>query len=204
MAKLYQRRLREPASAVSVAIVACSFYALLEHLRYVRDVRDGGPSTASQNAPTPRPSSRGRRVVPLRAQSAHADASSRRVVTSVNRTRGASARGARPAASMLASRWRDACFTGRQPDCPGQNSTAAALVFDDRETERDYHGQLAAFALAHRHRDVHLSVERPRLKDGDQTSACCAAAAARRAGAPDAGRLLAVCGSGADRAPFAR
>ena len=25
-------------------------------------------------------------------------------------------------------------------------------------TERDYHGQLAAFARAHRHRDVHLSV----------------------------------------------
>ena len=43
-----------------------------------------------------------------------------------------------------------------------------ALVFDDRETERDYHGQLAAFARAHRHRDVHLSVEQSyRLKDWD-------------------------------------
>ena len=162
---------------VSVGIVAC-FYVLecgrSSTLRYVRDVRDAEAVDGFlKMRSTPRPSSRGRR---RRTTTSAADArrirpqgaSSRRSIE----TRGASARGARRWAGgldALASRWRDACFTGRaaRPSLV-KIRLRKALVFDDRETERDYHGQLAAFARAHRHRDVHLSVEQSyRLKDWD-------------------------------------
>ena len=161
---------------VSVGIIAC-FYALecarSSTLRYVRDVRDAeqvdGFLKNALDAPP---------VITWTASSYHyersrrtTDASSRRVVTSVNRDAwGFGAwRDASGGLDALASRWRDACFTGRaaRPSLV-KIRLRKALVFDDRETERDYHGQLAAFARAHRHRDVHLSVEQSyRLKDWD-------------------------------------
>ena len=161
---------------VSVGIVAC-FYVLecgrSSTLRYVRDVRDAekvdGFLKNALDAPP---------VVTWTASSYHyergrrtTDSSSRRVVTSVNRDAWSFGawRDASGGLDALASRWRDACFTGRaaRPSLV-KIRLRKALVFDDRETERDYHGQLAAFARAHRHRDVHLSVEQSyRLKDWD-------------------------------------
>ena len=149
---------------VSVGIIAC-FYVLecgrSSTLRYVRDVRDAeavdGFLKNALDAPP---------VVTWTASSYHyersrrtTDASSRRVVTSVNRDAWSFGawRDASGGLDALASRWRDACFTGRaaRPSLV-KIRLRKALVFDDRETERDYHGQLAAFARAHRHRDVHL------------------------------------------------
>ena len=161
---------------VSVGIIAC-FYVLecgrSNTLRYVRDVRDAeavdGFLKNALDAPP---------VVTWTASSYHyersrrtTDSSSRRVVTSVNRDAWSFGawRDASGGLDALASRWRDACFTGRaaRPSLV-KIRLRKALVFDDRATERDYHGQLAAFARAHRHRDVHLSVEQSyRLKDWD-------------------------------------
>ena len=143
---------------VSVGIIAC-FYALecarSSTLRYVRDVRDAeqvdGFLKNALDAPP---------VITWTASSYHyersrrtTDASSRRVVTSVNRDAWSFGawRDASGGLDALATRWRDACFTGRaaRPSLV-KIRLRKALVFDDRATERDYHGQLAAFARAHR------------------------------------------------------
>lgn len=152
---------------VAVVVIAC-FYALecgrSSTLRYVRDVRSAeavdGFLQAALDAPP---------LVKWTAASYHyeksrrtTDASTRRVVTAVHSDAWAFGawRDASGGVDALASRWRDACCTGRAARSSlVKIRLRKSLVFDDAESADDYHHQLAMFARGHRHRDVHLSLE---------------------------------------------